>query len=238
MNLSKNEVHIWSTPLSMRADELDVAKALLSPDEAARAARFHLSLHQERFIIAHGWLRNVLSLYIDKAPASIAYHFTQHKKPYLDPIEGLSLRFNLSHSADIAVCAISIDQELGVDIEKMGTENKEDLAKRFFSESEYNLITSAPPENRVILFYQLWARKEAILKATGKGLSIPLNQFSVAIESTLTHIELENKVWSLLPLSIHQDYQAALAIDGKINKISYFEFINHKPNLMNEQVLS
>lgn len=238
MNLSKNEVHIWSTPLSMGMDELAVANALLSPDEAARAARFQLPVHRDRFIIAHSWLRNVLSLYLDQSPSAIAYHFTTHKKPYLAPDGGLELSFNLSHSADIAVCAISVHHELGIDIEQMAAKCKDGLAKRFFSQSEYNLISSASPATRVSTFYQIWVRKEAILKATGKGLSIPLHRFSVSVEPTLTHIELDNKLWSLLPLSIHQDYQAALAIDGKINKISYFEFINHKPNLVNEQVLS
>lgn len=222
----------------MAPDELAVAQVLLSPDEVDRANRFHFPLHRDRFLIAHSWLRNVLSLYLDKAPSAISYHFTPEKKPYLEPANGKQLTFNLSHSADLAVCAVTIDHDIGIDIEQMETESKEDLAKRFFSKSEYNLLTQVPAANRLAAFYQIWARKEAILKATGKGLSIPLNQFSVSIEPALTHIELENKVWSLLPLSIHQDYQAALAMNGKVKKISYFEFINHKPTLMNEQVLS
>lgn len=238
MKLNKNEVHIWSTSLSMKADELDVAKSLLSPEEAARAARFHLALHRDRFIASHSWLRNILSLYLDIASSTISYSYTEHKKPYLSPIHHKQLYFNLTHSADMAACAISIDQELGVDIEKMGSESKEDLAKRFFSQTEHSLISEGSHESRITRFYQIWVRKEAILKATGKGLSTPLNQFSVSVEPGLTHIELENKVWSLLPLSIHPDYQAALAVGGKINRICYFDFINHKPHLVNEQVLS
>lgn len=238
MNLNKNEVHIWSTVLSMGADELAAAKQLLSTDEQARAERLLSPQHQERFIVAHSWLRSILSLYLDMSPAAIHFHFTTHKKPYLAHPNGIPLNFNLSHSVDLAVCAITLENEIGIDIEKMETESKDDLAKRFFSQTEYNLITNAPLATRTSIFYQIWARKEAILKATGKGLSTPLNQFSVSIEPALTHIELENKVWSLLPLSIHQDYQAALAVGGKINKISYFDFIHHKPHLMNEQVLS
>ncbi len=237
MKIDKNEVHIWSSSLIISPSDLADAHALLSPDEAARAARFHFPLHRHRFIAAHSWLRRILSAYLDTPPAAIAFAYSAHKKPYLPSSGIFSVQFNLSHSGDMAVCAITSNHPVGIDIEEIKKTNYTDLAKRFFSADEYNMLIQSPEENQATIFYAIWVRKEAILKATGKGLSIPLNKFTVSIQTSVSHIELENQSWSLLPLSIHASYQAALAITGSVKKISYWEWHAAQPKLDKEEII-
>lgn len=237
MKIDEYEAHIWSSSLIMAPDDLATAQTLLSPDEAARAARFHFPVHRDRFIAAHSWLRNTLSLYLETAPATISFLYSEHNKPYLPPSTKLPLQFNLSHSADLAVCAITHNQSVGIDIEKMEINSNTDLAKRFFSTEEYHVLMQSPEHERATVFYAIWARKEAILKATGKGLRIPLNQFTVSLQKSITHIELEDHSWSLLPLTIHPDYQAALAMNGLVKKISYWEWDSSNPKLTKEEII-
>lgn len=237
MKIDKNEVHIWSTSLTRTSTELTAAYASLSQVEVYRAEHFKFPIHRDRFTAAHGWLRDTLSLYLNIAPAAISFLYSEHKKPFLPPSNSPALQFNLSHSADMAVCAITLNQSVGIDIELMETESKLDLAERFFSTEEYNTLIQSPESKRTSIFYTIWARKEAILKATGKGLSIPLDQFTVPLQEKMTQIELEKQSWSLLPIHIHPEYQSALAASGAVKKISYFEWLNNQPKLIKEEII-
>ena len=107
-------------------------------------------------------------------------------KPYFP--EWPELRFNLSHSKTQVMCAVS-EGEVGCDVEKIAPANLR-LARRFFSEREYELIAArSGEEERNVLFCRIWTLKESFLKATGKGLSLPMNCFSVCPEGETIHFE-------------------------------------------------
>lgn len=236
MNLIKNEAHIWSTSLSMVMEDPSIIDHL-SQDEQLRAKRLKIDQIRRRFIASHSWLRKILSFYTDTSPNTLQFTYARHNKPALSPNPS-QVQFNLSHSADMAVCAVAKGQAVGIDIEYQKAQSNLALAKRFFSIDEYNLLNQSPENLQISQFYELWTKKEALLKATGKGLFIPLNQFSVTIDQNLTQIMLDNQLCSLIPIFIHKQYASALAIEGTITKISYFQLKNHLPTLMNEQILS
>ena len=166
----------------------------------------------------------------------IQFTYDKHEKPYLQPSS--SLQFNLSHSDDFAVYALTLNYPVGIDVEKIQTHFNENIAKRFFSAQEYTALMSRPEEERIIHFYRIWARKEAIIKANGKGLAIPLNSFSVSDQNIREKVMLDQKeTWALLPLDLHNEYQSAVATHLSINKVSHWKLLNQLPQLDKEYSL-
>ena len=231
MQLNANDVHIWSIDLSIISKQENQTLALLSADETARAHRFHFPIHRERFVLARSALRQILSLYLNIAPNKIEFFYTEYKKPYLNTSETIPLQFNLAHSHEMAVYAFTLNHAVGIDIEKMKEDYDAAVAKRYFSHQENEHLNQLPNRDKIIGFYRLWARKEAVIKAAGKGLFIPLSSFSVSVEDKRETIVLENEKWTLLSLDIHPAYQTALASNQNIKSIWYWRFFNQTPTL-------
>jgi 4'-phosphopantetheinyl transferase len=231
MQLEAREVHVWSTDLTITPEQESEKLKLLSSDEGERARQFHFATHRQRFIAARSMLRQIISLYLAIAPQEFVFSYTEHHKPHLLVPDHSRLHFNVAHSHNMAAYAFTLDHAVGIDIEKTGLDYKEDVAKRFFSQREYKELMKLSEKEQIVGFYRLWSRKEAVIKAVGKGLSIPLSSFSVSIDSNVETIRLENENWNLLSLSIHPDYQSALASHQVIKTISYWHFFDHQPLL-------
>lgn len=236
MQIDTHEIHVFAAPLSGPISE--ERAAVLNADERERANRLISPLHRQYFIAAHVVLREILGHYLEAAPASIQFTFGAHRKPALAaPFED-KLHFNLSHSEDMAVYAITTSGAIGVDIEKIRPDNKIDVADRFFSPAEKSALATLPSAQQIAGFYHVWSRKEAIIKANGKGLAIPLSSFSVSIDNQIETVSVEEKTWTLLSLPIHPDYAAALAAATPPAKISLWDIIDAQPVLRTNQPAS
>lgn len=229
MQLEAHHIHVWSADLTTATESFDYMLSILSEDERGRAQRFRFEIHRKRFIIARYTLREILSLYLQMPPQNIQFTYSEHRKPAL--LNHPDLQFNLAHSHDIAVYALTLQHPVGIDIEKIEGD-KQDLAKRFFSTQEITVLQAKPEPERISSFYRVWARKEALLKAVGTGLSIPLASFSVATDDILESVQLEGSDWTLLSIPIDPGYQAALASTQTIHSISYWKFFNQQPKLI------
>lgn len=226
MNLEPNHLHIWSTELTPASVAEDLH--LLSEDERERANRYHFPIHRQRYIAARAMLRKILSFYIHLTPERITFSYSANEKPSLQLDSDLN--FNLSHSGDIAVYALTLNHSIGIDIEKTQTSFNQNLAERFFSPQEYEMLKSRPEQEQANSFYRIWARKEAIIKANGKGLTIPLASFSVSDQNICENVTLDQcENWTLIPLIIHDDYQSAVATNQTIQKISFWKLLNQTP---------
>lgn len=150
---------------------------LLSEQERARADRFVFAKHRSRFIHGRARLREILAEYLGAAPENLAFTEGAHGKPRL--AKNGELHFNLSHTEELAVLGVSRDIELGVDVEWVRP-IKEDIAARFFSPLECATLRSLPEAVQPRAFLECWTRKEAYIKASGEGLSLPLDSFDVA----------------------------------------------------------
>jgi 4'-phosphopantetheinyl transferase len=167
--LLPGEIHLWRVSLDDPA-RLSGAEAVLSREESLRAGRFVFLRDRDRFIAAHGALRMVLALYIGIEPLEIRFEIGRNGKPAL--VQTFTdIRFNLSHSADLALIAITRGRDVGVDVELI-QENIEfdQIVERYFDPSEAWDLRTAPPGERVLRFFDLWTRKEACLKADGRGI--------------------------------------------------------------------
>jgi len=223
----RDEVHIWLASLDMPVTKFH---GLLAADERERAERFHFKKDRDRFITQRGILRILLGCYLGVEPESVQFSRGEHGKPLIaDALNGEALHFNLSHSQNMAIYAFSGDGEIGVDIEQI-RDNIEmtQLVDRFFSTREKTAWHSLPETQRREAFFNAWTRKEAFTKATGDGLSMPLDSFDVSIApgeaARLLGIDSDEKTaaeWSIQDIKPATGFAAALAMEGKIGTIDF-----------------
>jgi len=165
MNLRPFEIDLWRIDL---ASEIDVAADLLSDAERARSAKFVRARDRARYVRAHVALRTILSAYGAGDASEIEIETGAEGKPF---VGGSPIHFNLSHSGDCAVVALTLDGAIGVDIEERRERGDYmELARRFFSAAEICDLALESGAERPLAFLTCWTRKEALLKATGAGL--------------------------------------------------------------------
>src|SRR5919204_6259031 len=135
--LASGEVHTWCVSLDVPSETSAGLYATLTNDERNRSARFRFERDRQRFIVSHGVLRDLLGRYVGTEPAQIRFVSNAFGKPALSPEFGSRLNFNLSHSAGLAIIAIAIDAEIGVDVERTRTgPGYAEIARHFFSGAE------------------------------------------------------------------------------------------------------
>jgi 4'-phosphopantetheinyl transferase len=196
-------------------------ESLLTPDERDRAGRFHFDRLRHSFILARGSLRLLLGRYLGAAPAGVRFAYGEKGKPALaDPSS--RLHFNASHSGGIALCAFTLDCEIGVDVEQMRPlPDMQGIARRFFCAEESGELMALPEHQREAAFFRCWTRKEAYIKAIGDGLSAPLDGFAVTLRpdepARLKHIAnntAAGEAWTLQNAEASPGYAAAVAYRG------------------------
>jgi 4'-phosphopantetheinyl transferase len=182
--IAAEQIHVWGWLLDSYFDSTVHAKSqigLLDAKELERFHRFHFECDGARFAIAHANVRRILGAYLDREPERILLSANSFGKPELvTEAQNRPLHFNLSHSRNIALLALSIDTELGIDIEDLRPIEPE-VAENHFSQNELAALSSLEGEGWLQGFYHCWTRKEAILKAEGVGLNLPLYSFDVSL---------------------------------------------------------
>lgn len=216
--LPEHEIHLWRITLTDFAEQEKKFFTLLHADEQARAKRFHFDLHRQRFIITRAMLRRILHNYLSIAPNDIVFSYGPQGKPFIVN-NALNLTFNLSHSDEMAVIAITKNYDIGVDIEKIKEADHEGVVKRFFSHQEYLQFMDCAAHERILKFYRIWSRKEALIKAVGAGLFVPLDNFSVSLSEPSEWITLMDKQWYVESVDVHAEYETAFATNQKIQRI-------------------
>jgi 4'-phosphopantetheinyl transferase len=217
-SVSANEAHVWQIDLTESDKHTSACRECLSDDELERAARFRFPHLSNRFVVARASVRMLLSKHLDLSPKSIRFHYDAFGKPEISPQQNTrNLRFNVSHSEDIALCAIAWQHDIGVDVEHVKPlPDLWEVAQRFFASEEQAALAALPSEKQLEGFYKIWTRKEAYLKAIGKGLSEPLDQFVVTLEDSLRMKSVDGKVfprWTSLSLKLEvTNYIGALAV--------------------------
>jgi 4'-phosphopantetheinyl transferase len=225
VQLASDEVHSWSASLDVPSEISARLYATLTPDERTRSARFRFEHDRWRFIVGRGVLRDLLGRYLQIPPGHIRFVHSAFGKPGLSPEFGNGLKFNLSHSAGLALIAIAADSNVGIDLEYIRAQSDYiEIARHFFSAAEVDHLNALPSHLYAEAFFSCWTKKEAYLKACGEGLAIPLNSFSVPLTTDPAHTPVDLHValsdivparhWSLYTLRPAPGYAGALAIEG------------------------
>jgi 4'-phosphopantetheinyl transferase len=184
---------------------------------------------RRRFIVARGTLRMILGRYLNLAPKELQFEYLARGKPVL--CAG-ALRFNLSHSHEMALYAITRSLEVGIDIEYIRPiAETGKLAEQFFSPAEQAELGGLPSNKKLASFFCGWTRKEAYIKARGDGMAYPLDHFSVSMDCeqpasllTVKDAPQEAARWSLYDINPAPGYIGALAIEEHNWNLVYWQF--------------
>jgi 4'-phosphopantetheinyl transferase len=235
--ISPNEVHISRVLLETTSFEIESLRGILSADELARAAKFHFEKDQKKFIVTRGVLRTILGRYLGNKPDELRFEYTSFGKPLLATDRGHgAITFNLSHSDEIALVAVTRSRRIGIDVERIRHNiDVGQIANRFFSSDEIRSLDKLQVTDRPELFFQYWVRKEALIKAMGEGLSFPMEQCDVSSINGMflspTKLSVENKegsCWHVQDLFPGDGYAAAIATEKGDMDISYWHY-EYKP---------
>lgn len=226
LSLESGQVHVWQFCLDQEDELLDRFRRTLAPEELDRAGRFRFERLQRYFVAARGVLRHVLARYLDSEPEDLRFSYNSYGKPSLAGEQ--RLQFNMSHSHEVGLVAVTRDAAVGVDVEHIRADFASDeIARRFFSRLEVETFNSLPQEDQVAAFFRCWSRKEAYIKAIGKGLSQPLDGFDVTLApddpaALLRTGDEDTVTWSMCDLDVGSDYASALAVEGVIHRLHRF----------------
>ncbi|HVE91987.1 MAG TPA: 4'-phosphopantetheinyl transferase superfamily protein [Actinomycetota bacterium] len=215
-------VHVWVVSLCGGGDQVvHEAEALLAPDEIERANRFRVPAPRRSFVLTRACLRRVIGEWLDRDPREVVLAAGEHGKLYVD---GGGVEFNVSHSGDVALLAVTRGGRLGVDVERIDESPDIDtLSRRFFSPAEADALAALSPRDRRVAFFVCWTRKEALLKATGRGLSVPLRDVETGVSRSLPVRRLrvpgEPTAWTIWDLDAPEGYAAAIAVAEEAGEI-------------------
>jgi 4'-phosphopantetheinyl transferase len=222
-------VDVWRAGLTRSPEEDKALWDCLPEDERARAFRFRFRRDRDRFVAARGALRHILSHYLGAGAASIRFGYTPAGKPFLqDP----DLQFNLSHAADRALVAVSRGGQIGVDLEEIqSVEVIDSTSKLVLSPPEQDQLRRSSGPSRQELFARFWTRKEAYIKADGRGMQLPLDRIDVATSpdrvllwTPETGRWTASPRWTVLSLPAEPGYAAAVAAEGSGSQVHAFDW--------------
>ena len=232
--LQQAEAHIWRILLD--GNDSPALFNSLSDDERARAGRFYAPAHAARYTVAHGILRRILSRYTGTRPDLLQFETGEHGKPYLSRVDTGSepaIYFNLSHSADIALVAVSATGEIGVDVEFWREDVRHlEIADRFFSVAERVALRALESNAQQLMqgFFSGWSRKEAYIKASGLGIARGLEHFDVSLEPAAPATILQDRHdahaaarWAMVNIDVGLGYSAAIVATAPLQVVRQYD---------------
>jgi 4'-phosphopantetheinyl transferase len=174
------EAHVWAVPLRAPPVAPERLHSWLSGHERQRATRFRFEDDRCRCIVGRGMLRLVLGGCTGEPPADITLFQDEYGRPRLNTAGETGIEFNVAHSGDWIMIAVSVGCRVGVDVERFRqVAGMDSMLNRFFAAAEAAAIARLTGEARVAAFFDCWTCKEAYVKAVGGGLQIPLDSFEV-----------------------------------------------------------
>lgn len=218
-------------PLAAPEGAVERLEPILAADEIARAVRFHFDTHRRCYIRTRAAIRVLLAERLSIDPRDVVFKYGARGKPALDLPE-TSIEFNVSHSGDMAVFALTSGCLAGIDVEHIRPmESMQQIASRFFCREEAEELSATPREQQTSAFFRCWTRKEAYIKAVGEGLHAPLDRFRVSFKADLParfiHIDGSAEQaagWNLHDIGGIPGYAIALAYDGPARPVSVSPF--------------
>lgn len=232
-NFEEHPIHIWHVPLNDVILPPSFTNTL-SETEMQRANRIRIREVRDQYVKTRLVTRKILGMYLNQPPEQVTFEYTSYHKPYLY-LNPHAIEFNVSHSSTYALCVVSRNRLVGIDIEKVKhLDNFDQIVINIFSSEELSDYLNKPPEEKLAYFYRAWSRKEAFVKAQGKGMFHPVNQVNLAHLSTenpsailLPDINGEEVRWEFNDFAVSNSgerYQACVFWQGKKESIEHFMF--------------
>jgi 4'-phosphopantetheinyl transferase len=221
-DLGDAEAHLWVVALDLVPEKLPGFREILSEDERKRAGRFLSAVDTQRYMAARASLRTLLGAYVGMEPGQLRFRCDKFGKPGLDgEANTASIRFNVSHSAELGLFGFVGEHRIGVDLERVRADIEvENLARNHFSANEFHMLRAVPSDQQLEAFFCCWTRKEAYLKGLGEGMSHGLDRFEVSVGPgepvAILHADDDPDVsrrWTLEHLTPAPGYLGAAAVE-------------------------
>ena len=227
--LGSREVHLWLIELSIAAESTRAMEAWLSDEQRERSTRFRFPVHRRRFTASWAATRRLLGAYSNRSPRDLQFVTGAKGKPHL---EASPLHFNLTHSHDVALLAVSEAAPVGVDVErKRPMESADSIVRRYFSPGERDEYLRLPESERPDAFFRCWTRKEAVVKAEGRGMFASLGTLEVSLRpdqsaqvQAIDGSARDAAEWTVVDVEPARGFQGALATTAKQPEISAWRF--------------
>lgn len=238
--LNASDAHLWRVFLPGLQSHGGEFSRLLSPEQAERSQRFVDPARRTQYAIRMAMLKLLLGRYTNTDPFKIKFGLSDFGKPHvLEHAKGTSLEFNVSHSGDWLFVAITENHPVGVDVECVKPDFPViEISNRFFTVEEASLVARADENCRAKTFFKIWVRKEAYLKAIGKGLNLSLDSFNIP-RDLLTSLENPednicrlvgdiDKVWYFFEVASDPQYCSCLVSDFIPSKITLLDIFSSR----------
>lgn len=224
LDLDPDEIHVWLASPAVVTNHRAFSSCIsvLSDQERAKCFQFHFERDRDLYLTAHALLRDILSRYDSLAPRAWTFECNEHGRPEITPgLSKLPLRFNLSHTRQLAACAITLHRDIGVDVEHIDKENDvaelTEMAENYFAPFEISALKAVPRSQQNERFMTYWTLKESYIKARGTGLSTQLHQFWFDIASvddirfmTSPLLDDESESWQFAVYRVTADHLLAV----------------------------
>lgn len=209
--IGSDDVHIIALSLKDKIPSHEYWLSL-SDQERDNAGRFRFQGDKDHYIIIHGYLRHLFLRCTSLKDGNLIYGYSAYQKPYLK--SNPELKFNLSHSEDHALIAITRNAEVGIDIEKIKNFDTRPVETLIFSKTEAEQLESVSEAERLHAFYSIWTQKEAVIKALGMGLSSSMTDFSVNINPCTSPYPIQKGglLFTVKRLDYDPEFSAAIAL--------------------------
>jgi len=231
VDLNARENHVWRFCLDQPDGVVERLGERLSADERERAARFHFAVDRRRWQVCRGLLRSLLGNYMEATPEELVFRYGPRGKPYLVPVAAAKMEFSVAHAANQALFAFCRDTEIGVDLEhERPLADLAGMMQACLSAQEQAEWQELPEQEWLSAFFRVWVRKEALIKATGKGMMIPLREFDVGFNPEGIQNELRlpaehfgDEPWQIIDLPAPTEFFGALAVTGANRRVRCYE---------------
>lgn len=183
LQLSPGDIHLWITrPKQHHQPELlQRFRLLMNEEELIKQQRYRFEKDRHDALVTRAFVRDLLSQYAGVKPEEWRFSRGEKDKPEIVDAP-LPLRFNISHTREMIICAVTLEHDIGCDVEYLERNNDIlNIADRYFSSLEVMELFSLPEPLQRSRFFDYWTLKESYIKAWGLGLAIPLRDFSFHI---------------------------------------------------------
>lgn len=225
--------HVWRVALNPDNSTVSRCEEVLNEEELARADRFNFARDKRRYIVKQAHLKMILGkYYLGCDPRALEFDTNPYGKPFLSGKgHAKDLSFNVSDSNEMALLAVCIKSEIGIDVEFVrSVPDADQISAQFFSQGEHIEYKKLYGAKKQEAFFNCWTRKEAFIKAIGKGLSYPLKQVEVSVVPgdqvrviSISGDADKAKHWSLVSMVPAPGYLAAIAVRPRMVDTKFFE---------------
>jgi len=223
-----NPLHIWKIPLDITEVEVKELFPTLTAEEQENATRFRFDKHRRRYVASHAAMRKILADHLNISDAELNVVTDRNGKPY---IPNNPVYFNLSHSEEMAILALSENCSVGIDVEYVDQKvNAMSIANRFFHPLEAAQLEGLPGKDLVNNFFRCWTAKEAYLKAMGVGITEHLKVFALKYVNTNKPYVMwvdqkysEVAKWSVYNIEFKKHYIGNIVSTSCLEQIVYYK---------------